>query len=140
MNRNRLYLLVLALSFAGYGWIAWNGVADGWSEAGAGSIPTPCLVRQATGLPCPSCGTTRALEAVAAGEIGRAAATNPFGILLAFSMVAFPLWIVHDFSRGRDGFHRFYCCVERVFRRPPAAIAGIAIVLANWAWNIAKAL
>ena len=141
MSRNRLYVLVLALSIAGYGWIGWNGASDGWSEAGDGAVPTPCLVRQVTGLPCPSCGTTRSIEAVAAGDIGRAAATNPFGIPLAAAMVVFPAWVAVDLVRRRDGFHRFYLAFERTLReRRPAAVAGATVVLTNWGWNILKGL
>jgi hypothetical protein len=140
MTRTRLYILVLAFSLAGYGWIVWNGAVDGWSGPGGDSVPTPCLFRQATGLPCPSCGTTRAIEALAVGDVGRAASTNPFGILLALAMVAFPAWIAVDLFRSRDGFHRFYLSVERIFRRRAFAVAGIALVLANWGWNIVKGL
>jgi hypothetical protein len=139
MSRTRLYILVLALSFAGYGWFAWN-LASGGGASG-NPIPTPCLFRQATGVPCPSCGTTRALEALAAGDVGRSAATNPFGLLLALTLVAFPAWIAHDLARSRDGFHRFYLAVERTLReRRGAAIAGVAVVAANWGWNILKGL
>jgi hypothetical protein len=137
MSRTRLYILVLALSFAGYGWIALNLSAGG--GAAGDSIPTPCLFRQATGVPCPSCGTTRAIEALAAGDVGRSAATNPFGLLIALALVAFPAWIVRDLAASRDGFHRFYLSVERTFReRRGVAIAGVAVVAANWAWNILK--
>jgi hypothetical protein len=139
MTRTRLYILVLALSFAGYGWLSWNLAADG--GAPGDSVPSPCLFRQATGIPCPSCGTTRSVEALAAGDIGRAAATNPFGLVLALALVAFPVWIVHDLARSLDGFHRFYLAVERTFReRRIVAAAGIALVAANWGWNILKGL
>jgi hypothetical protein len=141
MTRNRLYILVLALSFAGYGWLAWNLAVDGGGGARGNALPTPCLIRQATGVPCPSCGTTRAMEALAAGDVGRSASTNPFGLLLALALVAFPAWIVHDLARSRDGFHRFYLAVERTFReRRGVAFAGVAVVLANWGWNIVKGM
>lgn len=136
MTRTRLHILVLALSLAGYGWLGWNLAAD---AVGGGPAPTPCLLRQATGVPCPSCGTTRAVEALAAGDVGRSAATNPFGLVLALALVAFPAWIAHDIARSRDGFHRFFLAVDRTFReRRGAAIAGIAAVAANWGWNILK--
>ena len=141
MSRNGLHLFVLSLGLAGISWVAWNGIADGWEPAGGGAIPTPCLFRQATGLPCPSCGTTRSIEAVAAGNLAEAARTNPFGIPIALAMGIFPLWVLHDAARSRDGFHRFWLAVERTLReRRAVSAAAIVLVAANWGWNILKGL
>jgi hypothetical protein len=131
MNRTRLYLLVLGLSLAGYGWIAW--------DAGTRSSFTPCPFKLATGLPCPSCGTTRALAEIASGDIAGSTRTNPFGLLMAFALVAFPPWIVYDLVRSRDGFLRFYRRVEEALRRHRGlAFVCIALVVANWGWNVLK--
>lgn len=45
----------------------------------------PCRLREATGVPCPTCGSTRLLEELAAGDVPAAAAANPavFVALLA---------------------------------------------------------
>lgn len=139
MTRNALHLLVLTLSVAGYGWIAWNVSGQRGDGPGGDARPTPCLLRQAAGVPCPSCGTTRSIEALAAGDPGGAAAANPFGLLLALALLAFPPWIAHDIIRSRDGFHRFYLAFERSFReRRWVAPAGIAAVALNWGWNVLK--
>ncbi len=42
---------------------------------------TRCLFKAGTGLPCPTCGTTRLLEALARGEPGVALAVNPLAFL-----------------------------------------------------------
>ena len=150
MNRTRVHILVLALSLAGYGWIGWNalrphegpgnGVA-GIAVGGGHPDATPCPVKLATGLPCPSCGTTRAVESLAAGDLAGSLATNPLGLLAALALLVFPPWVLHDQVRGRNGFFRCYTAVERILQgRPPVALACIALVLANWGWNILKGL
>ena len=132
MTRRRLHILVLAFTLAGYGWTAWNALAP------HGEM-TICPVKLATGLPCPSCGTTRAVTALARGELAAAAAANPFGLLIALGAILIPPWVAYDTLRSRDGFHRFYLATERALARSrPLAIACVALVLANWGWNILK--
>ena len=139
MKRTTLYILVLALSLAGYGWTAWNVSTIHASDSGAHSTPTPCPVKLATGLPCPSCGVTRAVEALAGGDIAGSARTNPFGLLIVLALFVFPPWVLHDVLRSRDGFFRFYLSFERrLHRHRPLALACIVLVLANWGWNILK--
>lgn len=41
------------------------------------SIPLPCLLRDYIGVPCPFCGGTRALAAMAIGDFRRAFEWNP---------------------------------------------------------------
>lgn len=42
-----------------------------------------CPFRAATGLPCPACGSTRAVRAALAGDFGRSLYLNPLPFLLA---------------------------------------------------------
>lgn len=42
---------------------------------------TVCVFKAGTGIPCPTCGTTRVLEALAAGDVGTALATNPLAVI-----------------------------------------------------------
>ncbi len=137
MKRHHLHLFVLAFCLAGYGWLAWNassGPADG-------STPTLCVFRNATGIPCPSCGATRSLELLMRGDIAGAAGLNPVGILLGLALLTFPWWVLADTVRGRDSFHRFYRTLDRAFSTNRLlALAGAALVAANWSWNIIKGL
>lgn len=43
----------------------------------------PCPFRALTGLYCPGCGSTRALDALLHGDVTRAFDMNPLGLLLA---------------------------------------------------------
>ena len=67
--------------------LLWGGVlgsagmlAAGWLALG---LPTPlCPFHVLTGLPCPSCGMTRAAGALLHGDLPGAVAWNPLGSLL----------------------------------------------------------
>lgn len=62
------------------------------------SLLRPCAFRALTGLPCPTCGTTRAALAVLRGDLGAAFAVSPlatvaFLLFLGGGLIA-PLWVV----------------------------------------------
>lgn len=46
-------------------------------------LPSPaCLFQKWSGLPCPTCGSSRMVEALLVGDIGRAASLNPLVFLV----------------------------------------------------------
>jgi hypothetical protein len=60
-------------------------------------LPRPvCHFREWTGVPCPTCGSTRMIESLLAGDILAAAAWNP---LLFLGLVAVALWAVISAAR-----------------------------------------
>lgn len=96
----------------------------------AGSDVTLCMFRNATGLPCPACGSTRAAFAVADGRPLDAVAHNPFVTIAAVLGAA---WLVL-----RVGFAR-----RVVIDLPPRArvlvwAALAALLGANWIYVIAR--
>lgn len=54
----------------------------------AGSDATLCVFRNLTGVPCPTCGSTRAALAVARGHLLEALALNPLVTAAAFAALA----------------------------------------------------
>jgi hypothetical protein len=56
--------------------LATLGLALAWLAV-VGPLPFPCAFRALTGLPCPTCGATRALLALLAGEPGTALRAHP---------------------------------------------------------------
>ena len=137
MSKRKLYIFLAALSLAGYVWLGWS-FADG---AGASSTPTVCLFKTVTHLPCPSCGTTRALVLLMKGDIGGSMAFNPLGILLALGLVIVPLWIIGDSLRKTDSLHRCYVKTERLLAEKKwISVPAAAILVINWFWSIAKGL
>jgi hypothetical protein len=60
-------------------------------------LPRPiCIFKEWTGLPCPTCGATRMIEALLSGEILAAASWNP---LLFAGLAALALWAAASTAR-----------------------------------------
>jgi Protein of unknown function (DUF2752) len=137
MTRKKLYTVLTGLMLVGYVWLGWNFI-EGSAHF---SVPSICLFKEVTGLPCPSCGTTRSLLLLVHGQIRDSFMMNPFGIVLAVALLVFPLWIISDMIRRRDSFYRRYVQMEHLLlQNKLLAACAVAIVALNWAWNITKGL
>ncbi len=79
-------------------WLALVGAFE-WLRP-AGSDLTLCLFRNATGLPCPTCGTTRAVLAAADGRLADAASFNPF---MATAALVGGAWGLTHLASRRSG-------------------------------------
>lgn len=75
VSRNKLYT-ILSIGFGmGYGWLVYQLHAAMSHSHG----PTLCLIKNVTGIPCPSCGITRAVMAIIHGDMNGAFYSNPLG-------------------------------------------------------------
>jgi len=137
LNRNKLYIFVLFLSFAGYLWIAYLIHFDLTSEMESNSINT-CVFKYMTGLPCPSCGMSRSVISVIQARFKDALFWNPLGYIMTLSMLVFPLWIIIDLIKNKSSFLKFYLKVESYFRIKWIAYTFILIMIVLWGWNIYK--
>jgi Protein of unknown function (DUF2752) len=135
MTRRKLYIVLAALSLAGYVWLGWNFIEGSAHSA----VPSVCLFKEVTGLPCPSCGTTRSLLLLIHGRFLESFMMNPFGILLAVALTVVPLWIMADTLSSSESFYRRYVQIEQILMRNKLlAACAVAIVALNWFWNITK--
>ena len=132
LSRGRLYPLLLLLTACGYLWLSVSSDSSrvfGWNG---------CLIRYLFHIPCPSCGSTRAVQAAFHGEWLSALYYNPLGLLLVALMVVVPVWIIIDLLTGSSSFLRAYRLVEQQLQRWPYALTGILAILINWIWNFQK--
>ena len=92
----------------------------------------PCVFRSLTGIPCPTCGTTRAAMAFLDGDLGAAFFANP---LAALAGVVF---VVGGIAAGVWAFARWP--VPRMEKPLPlgARLAALGIILVNWAYLITR--
>ncbi len=137
LNRNKLYLLLLLACFAGYVWVYYNYTynLDNFNNG----INT-CIIKQVTGIPCPSCGATRSIISLLQYNLEEALYWNPIGIILVIIMTISPIWIVFDYLRKKDSLYIFYRRVEVLFRNKYIVGIAIFLILANWIWNYQKGL
>ncbi|MCF8373404.1 MAG: DUF2752 domain-containing protein [Bacteroidales bacterium] len=136
-NRNKLYFFILISCFIGYIWIFYCYTRG---SNGASNDITYCFIKQATNIPCPSCGSTRSVLSLMSGDILEAINYNPLGILSSLVLVVAPFWIFRDLICRKDSFHTAYQKTEFYFKKKVVAIPAIALILANWIWNIYKEL
>lgn len=134
-RKSSLYLLLAIACLAGYIWVFINYDANGVTAA-----HSVCLIKNATNIPCPSCGSTRSVVSLVNGDLTGAITHNPLGILLVLILLITPFWLLYDVAFQKDSLFKFYKKFEVVLRQKHVAIPAIAMVMANWAWNIYKGL
>jgi len=134
MTRNKLYIILLIACFTGFIYLF---VRTYVYQAKGVSF---CIIKNVTTYPCPSCGTTGAVQLLFRGKIIDSLLLNPFGILVAVIMTVFPLWVLADILLKKDTFFKWYKKTEAVIRKPHIALILIILVLLNWIWNIYKHL
>ena len=132
MSRNKLYLLFLSLSLAGYSWIFWNSYRIQTDER----TVSVCLFRTVTGIPCPSCGTTHSVLAIMKGDFYQAARMNPLGFIVLPALIIFPLWMILDLITSKNSFFNFYISMEKFIVRKWIACPVLLLFLVNWFINI----
>ncbi len=137
MTRKKLTFILLGLSLVGYAWLTWNYV----DQSSRATPPETCLFKALTGLPCPSCGTTRAVLLLAHGNLRGSLLLNPLGCFFALALVIVPLWLFGDALRHRESLFRWYVAAEKFLGRTRwLQLSAITLVLINWVWNISKGL
>jgi hypothetical protein len=136
LSRERLYLVLFAACSAGYFWIYLN-LQTGFTQS---SFSEVCLIHKLCGIPCPSCGSTRSVIALLAGDPAKAFTYNPLGFLLFCILVLIPIWLLADCLLNSDSLHRFYIRAETVLKKRLIAIPLVFLLMLNWLWNISKCM
>jgi hypothetical protein len=136
MQKKKLYFFILGFALTGYAWVAGNHYL---LQADRPTFNV-CLFRMATGLPCPSCGTTHSVISISNGNFKAALNENILGYLAALLLLVIPVWIVGDLVLRKESFYTFYGQMEGYLRKKWIAYPAIILILVNWAWNIYKTL
>lgn len=131
MTRGKLYSLTSTACFAGYLWV-------GFSYYHYRTIGEICLFKRITHIPCPSCGSTRAILSLLHRNFLEALLLNPLGYLIFLVMLVLPFWIAIDLITRKASFLRFYQYAELFLKKKSIAIPIITLLIINWMWNIFK--
>jgi Protein of unknown function (DUF2752) len=92
-----------------------------------------CAFKAVTGLPCMTCGTTRTLGLLFAGQVKDALVMNPLATVVG---AAIAFWGLADLFLLRQ---KAVLSLETDPRaRPILKVAGVLVVIANWAYLIAS--
>lgn len=118
----RRALLVGPAATAGGAVVATGLVA--WLDLGRLAVLPPCPLHALTGLWCPLCGGTRAVEALVSGDVGAALGLNLLVVLaVPVAVVAWARWTVAR-ARGRDA------ALLDLSSRALAVLAAVAVAYA----------
>ena len=91
-----------------------------------------CVFRATTGIPCLTCGATRALGELATGDLSGALAMNPLATMAAFALVPWGVADLALMTRGRALSLQVAPSGARALR-----VLAVAAVAANWAYLVA---
>jgi len=113
----------LGALLVGAGCLPFAAAALAGADGEAGVLP-PCPFREATGLPCPLCGATRAFALAVRGDGGWTAYNAPWVVVAALAVVAGALALAG---------------VRLPRARAPVAVAAVLLVVAvAWAYALAQ--
>jgi hypothetical protein len=134
MSKKKIYTIVLIASLSGFIYLFLNTIYGKNIHFGL------CIFKNVTGFPCPSCGTTRAIQLILQGKVIKSLYMNPFGIIVVVMMTIAPFWILYDLIAEKESFLLFYKKSEETIRIKWLSIVLIILVVINWIWNIYKGL
>lgn len=132
MKDKRIYSILLLMVLAGYVWLFLN-------------INTQihvfgCLFKNATNIPCPSCGTTRAILSILEGDLKAGLKFNPLGYIYLIAMIIVPFIILIDYFFKKNIVIKVYNLFILKLSNKNIFIPFFSIILLNWVWNIIKML
>jgi Protein of unknown function (DUF2752) len=99
-----------------------------------------CIIKNSTGIACPSCGSTRAIELILNEHYIQALYLNPLSYLILVVMLILPVILLYDFILKKDIVYQLFKKMEELFKKPIIYIPSILLIFANWIWNITKGL
>lgn len=135
-NRNLLYRFWFTVSLVGYYWI-FDARITSLSNA---TFFKTCFIKNMTQIPCPSCGSTRAVHSILNGNFRDALIINPIGFIAVLFLLLVPLWISRDWITRKNSFQIFYQKFEFYLSNKRISLPFLGLILLNWIWNINKGL
>lgn len=126
----RVYGLIWLIAFGGICWMLLQPVA----------VVNGCIFKRATGVPCPSCGSTRSVNALLHGHWDEIIRYNPLGIFTLVLVSVACIWSVADVVKGSQSLYVKGQTWLAAIKKPAVALPLLGLLLANWIWNIFKNL
>ena len=98
VRKKILYNLLAVSCLAGYVWLFINYCTNGLEQ----KFVDVCFIKHVTGMPCPSCGSTRSVLAILEGDFFGSLLLNPIGVLLFLILAITPFWLLFDFVSKKE--------------------------------------
>lgn len=137
MFPKRKYFLILLACLAGWTWLFFTYHFVGVHPQ---KMPALCFVKQVAGIPCPSCGSTRAALYFLQGDLSASLNMNPLGTLALPFLICTTLLFVRDWLFSKQSLLRMYENLIRMLVKKHILIPSVLLICANWVWNILKGM
>ena len=133
--KKHIHFLLFLSCFAGYAWLYMS-----YTFFSNQNSTTVCFFKNLTHLPCPSCGTTRAIILLLKGNFIGSMEMNPLGLIIFCVMVAIPFIILYDLFKKENFILNFSQKINMLFSQKKIAIPFFTFIIINWVWNLYKHL
>ena len=119
-------IIYLGILITGFIWVAINLLTSGTSA-------TICLLKNTTGISCPTCGITDSILFFLSGDFQSSFMANPIGIPFAFMLLGIGLSASRQLVFKRRSIWQLFESYERWIKNHIIFIyAGLLILLLNW--------
>lgn len=128
----KTFWITLTLLFMSYVWITVSLLTDTTN-----SKPL-CLLKRISGVPCPSCGTTRSILSILHGHFKEAFYLNPLGYLAVIILLTAPIVLVVGLIKKRNYLYEVFSFINSTKWTYKVWIPALTVLIINWIWNILK--
>lgn len=130
MSEKKVYFLLSGIALLGYIYIvvALSGVVNDQVSL--------CMFHNVTGIPCPSCGTTRGMMQLIHGQFTEALRMNALCYVQAFFLLILPVLLVIDLIGNKRTLLYAYNRAIQIINRPWIAFILGVLLLVNWIYLI----
>jgi hypothetical protein len=136
MSNKQIYITLITACSAGYIWILLHALGF----IGTNDHVTGCIIKSISGVPCPSCGSTRSVISILNGDLIGALFYNPLGPVLLLIMFVLSVLLLRDGLLSKRTTAEWYRSTEQKIKNKYIAVPLTMAVIFNWMWNIYKGL
>ncbi len=137
MFPKRKYFLFIQICLAGWSWLFFTYHFVGVHPQ---KMPALCFMKQVAGIPCPSCGSTRAALYLLQGDLYASLTMNPLGTLALPFLICLTLLLVCDWMFSKQSLLNIYEKLSQILIKKHVFIPAAFFICANWLWNILKGM
>lgn len=110
-----------------------------WKEYQHSELPQLCLFKSVSGIPCPACGSTKALWLTFHGHWMEGILTNPIAFVTLFGSTIGFVMLLMDIVLHKRYFEKILNYLHKlIIGNSYVKWTFILLLLVNWIWNITK--
>jgi len=129
LNKFQIYT---GLLITGFSWVLLNLLYDS-------SLSTVCIIKNLSGLPCPTCGVTDSMVFILNGDLLSAIEANAIGAPLVLLVLTLFVIGIYNLVVRKLTVSELYTGYEIWIKKNPWKVyLGVALISMNWLWVLFK--